>query len=262
MSISSHMQQGYVTENRAVQLSYFVLTQAQTISRLPISGDDSQHVATLNRLMPHKPNAACLAIAALLGACTACDARSDAGGERGRYAAATRHLASEVQRLRLSVDLRKLDFQECQVDLLAKELKHPIIVARRRLVGGSSSNASAASDAVAAQERQCKAMEETLQRERDALSDAEMKLEGLREDHDVAAGSIPARSAAFATAWQTVDPPWARILASPRYRALDEQGKESVRMDYWRRYLSRLIPIGELRRARRQFDELTAKSSL
>jgi hypothetical protein len=61
------------------------------------------------------------------------------------------------------------------------------------------------------------AMEETVQRERDAPSDAETKLEGLREDHDVAAGSIPARSAAFATAWQTVDPPWTRILASPRY---------------------------------------------
>jgi hypothetical protein len=171
-------------------------------------------------------------------------------------------LASEVQRLRLSVDLRKLAWQECQVDLLAKEMKHPIIVARQTLLGRSSSNASAASGSVAAQERQCKAIEETVQRERDALSDAETKLAGAREDHDVAAGSIPARSAAFATAWQTVDPPWARILASARYRALDKQGKESVRLDYWRRYLSRHIPTAELRRARRQFDELTAKSSL
>jgi hypothetical protein len=215
-----------------------------------------------NQLKPHKPNGACLAIAALLGAWAAGDARSDAGDDRGRYAAATRHLSSEVQRLRLSVDLRKLDFQECQVDLLAKELKHPIIVARQTLLGRSSSNAAAASGGVAAQERQCKAIEETVQRERDALSDAETKLAGAREDHDVAAGSIPPRSAAFATAWQTVDPPWSQILASPKYRALDKDGKESVRLDYWRRYLSRHIPTAELRRARRQFDELTAKSSL
>ena len=213
-------------------------------------------------LTTHKPNGVCLAIAALLGAWAAGDARSDAGGDRGRYAAATRHLASEVQRLRLSVDLRKLDFQDCQVDLLAKELKQPIVVARQTLLGRSSTHATAASVAVAAQERQCKAIEETLKREHDALGEAEMKLEGAREDHDVAAGSIPPRSAAFATAWQTVDPPWTRILASPRYRALDAQGKESVRLDYWRRYLSRLIPTTELRRARRQFDELTAKSSL
>jgi hypothetical protein len=168
-------------------------------------------------------------------------------------------LASEVQRLQLSVDLRNADFQECLVDLLAKELKHPIIEARRTLLGRSPSNATATRGAVAAQERECKAIAEMVQREREALSDAETKLAGAREDHDVAAGSIPPRSAAFATAWQTVDPPWTRILASPRYRALDKDGKESVRLDYWRHYLSRLIPTAELRRARRQFDELTAK---
>jgi predicted RNA methylase len=52
-------------------------------------------------------------------------------------------------------------------------------------------------------------------------------------------------------------PKWKEISSNPKFQALDEPGKESVRLDYWQNYVSPQFSTDELDSARRDFDELT-----
>lgn len=57
-------------------------------------------------------------------------------------------------------------------------------------------------------------------------------------------------------------PTWSQIEGSPKYQALDNAGRESVRMSFWRDVVSPLVPTAELKAAREEFDKRTKPSLL
>lgn len=167
--------------------------------------------------------------------------------------------ASEVKSRRLSVKLAELQHQECVVDLLAARMKESISVARAELLGINSAESQAhLARETSSQDRNCNVLADIVKGYREKLADAERELEEAEENHQIAAGFIPRHSPGFDAGWRSATPTWAEITAEPRWQTLSGQDQEKVRLGYWRDIISPSVPTDELRRARRQFDELTA----